>query len=48
MATNTIEAFYLGIFVDIDPNEGNRVTENVGNLVGVSTWRAASPAARQY
>ena len=34
MAVNTIEAFYLGTFSDLDPNEGNWQSENSGSLIG--------------
>ncbi|NNK16907.1 MAG: hypothetical protein HKP51_08390, partial [Sulfitobacter sp.] len=34
MAVNTIEAFYLGTFSDLDPNEGNWQSEHSGSLIG--------------
>jgi Ca2+-binding RTX toxin-like protein len=43
MATNTVEAFYLGVKADIDPNEGNWQSENAGTLVGQVFGSAGAP-----
>ncbi|MFV1564362.1 MULTISPECIES: Hint domain-containing protein [Phaeobacter] len=43
MATNTFEAFYLGVFSDLDPNEGNFQAENSGSLVGQTFGGSAAP-----
>lgn len=43
MATNTIEAFYLGVFADIDPNEGDFIAENAGTLVGQTYGSSGAP-----
>lgn len=34
MTTNTIEAFYLGVMADLDPDETNVTTENSASLIG--------------
>lgn len=43
MPINTIEAFYLGVFADLDPNEGNWQSENSGSLLGQSFGDVYAP-----
>ncbi|MGB7317496.1 MAG: hemolysin, partial [Planktotalea sp.] len=43
MATNTFEAFYLGVFSDLDPNEGNFQAENSSSLLGQTFGASTAP-----
>ena len=43
MATNTFEAFYLGIFSDLDPNESNWQAENSSSLLGLTFGGSDAP-----
>ncbi|MGJ5620168.1 Hint domain-containing protein [Sulfitobacter sp. MF3-043] len=43
MATNTFEAFYLGVFSDLDPNEGNFQSENSSSLLGLTFGGSEAP-----
>lgn len=43
MATTTSEAFYLGIFADLDTNETDFLAEDAGDLVGLTFGSAGAP-----
>ena len=43
MATNTMEAFYLGTFADMDANESDYVAENASILVGQTFGGPSAP-----
>jgi Ca2+-binding RTX toxin-like protein len=43
MTTNTIEAFYLGVFGDLDTNETNWTADNPGALIGSRYGSGSDP-----
>ncbi len=48
MASNTLNAFFLGTYADVDPNESNCNSENASTLVGEVFGSAGSPAWKNH